>query len=257
VSGLLELFPDGDYGFRLTLKRGVVAEFLAPTPDAAKIRIERARWLEESPERYVFDAGDCAGAWREVADLAGEFESGARELGVKLEPDLVVLMRDSTGVFRLRSGVVVFPTGWGLEEKIGQTLSESHGIVPGLNPAIGAAIDRFLDRLRVGGAATRSNWGLAATSELNLHPLLPRPRLTDGLRADEIWLRVEHQMLAALPGSGAILFGIRIALHRLDDVGADADVRSRLHRALGTMPPAMAAYKGLAAAMPTLLRLTV
>ena len=66
---------------------------------------------------------------------------------------------------------------------------------------------------------------------------------------------MEHQLLTALPQSGAILFGIRLALHPIEEVLVDADLRTRLHRALETMPDAVAAYKGLAESRPELLRL--
>jgi hypothetical protein len=48
-----------------------------------------------------------------------------------------------------------------------------------------------------------------------------------------------------LPGSGGILFGIRIAMHPLAAVRADPIASRRLGRALRTMPEAVARYKGL------------
>ena len=61
-----------------------------------------------------------------------------------------------------------------------------------------------------------------------------------------MWLRVEHQMLVALPRSRGVLFGIRIALHRLDGLAADSELALGLGNALRAMPSAMAIYKGLA-----------
>ena len=61
---------------------------------------------------------------------------------------------------------------------------------------------------------------------------------------DRLWLRVEHQALVALPESGGVVFGIRIALHRLDAVAATPAGRG-VRRALETMPVELAAYKRL------------
>src|SRR5690606_3651963 len=132
----------------------------------------------------------------------GPDETAGPALATALEPDIVLMMRDERGVFRMAGGAVVFPTGWAPEEKLNRTLAAIHGVVPGLNDAIGVAIDLFLDRLRPGAAATRVNWGLAATDELNLHPALERPRLGEHPDPTNVWLRVEHQILAALPRTG-------------------------------------------------------
>ena len=254
MSELADLFPALDFGFRLTLKRDSVAAFFARSHQVDAVLAQRSRWLAQAPHDYVIDAPELAPVWREVAPLIGAQGESALALGRECECDLVVLQRDAGGVFRVRGGVVVFPTSWSLPEKHGLTLAEAHGVVPGLNPAIGAAIDRFLERLKPDSSAGRSNWGFAASPELNLHPGLDRPRLTAAVSRDQVWLRVERQMLTALAGSGAILFGIRIALHPLVEVLADAEARRGLHRALLTMPEPVAHYKGLSAVLPSLRR---
>ena len=119
-----------------------------------------------------------------------------------------------------------------------------HGVVPGLNTALALPIHQFLSRLKPGLAFLRDNWGVAATEELNLHPSrnLAAPDLPVALH--QLWLRVEHQALMALPESRGIVFGIRIALHRLDEV-ADSPHAPSLRRALETMPAELVAYKRL------------
>ncbi len=249
---LAELFPPQDYGYHLTLRRGNITAFFAPSAQAPSVLAERRRWLESAPEHYVVDPADEREVWVETADLLQTTAVTPSEIGGRFEPDLVILRRDASGVFRLSSGVVVFPTGWSLPEKTGLTLAETHGVVPGLNPAIGAAINRLLDRLKPGQATLRDNWGLTATPELNLHPAQPRPRLQADTPPENVWLRVEHQILTVLPVSGAVLFGIRVALHPLTAILDDPAARVGLHRALTTMPAPMAGYKGLAAIMPAL-----
>ncbi len=264
MTPLADLFPDGDYRFHLTLHRGEPGDFFRPQETSGRLLRERAHWLATDPARYAAlqpegepllaeFAGLCAewGAWgaRGAHDvgLAGE---GTRPpsalllgMGAALEPDFLLLSRDADGSFRLRGGALCFPTAWALEEKMGHTLDFIHGPVPGLNAALASPISQFLARLKPGIAFHRDNWGIAATDELNLHPSrgLPPPALPVAL--DRLWLRVEHQALVALPRSGGVVFGIRIALHRLDAVARDHAVATGLRRALESMPAALAAYK--------------
>ena len=117
--------------------------------------------------------------------------------------------------------------------------------MPGLNAALASPIHQFLSKLKPGVAFCRDNWGLAATDELNLHPSRGLAAPTLPVALDRLWLRVEHQAFVALPGSGGVLFGIRIALHRLDVIATDCVVAAGLRRALASMPAEIAAYKRL------------
>lgn len=245
MNELNALFPAADFQFRMTMRRGKPAEFFQLRD--TRLLQERARWVNESPAHYaqlspgfeslLEEASRLGESWglKPVVDAIG--------LAANWEPDVLLLSREPDGIFRLRGGALCFPTGWALAEKLGLTVGEIHGVVPGLNPAIGRALDQFLAGLQPGAALHRDNWGIAATSALNLHPVrgLPGPQLPVNL--SELWLRVEHQALVALPETRGILFGIRIALHRLDEVAADSTVAAGLSRALQTMPSELAAYK--------------
>jgi hypothetical protein len=228
---LSELFPDRDYRFHLTLRRGDLAEFFG-APSAA-VLAERRRWLAGDPARYVVGGPDSA--------------------PLVAEPDLALLAPDAAGEFRLRAGAVCFPSSWAVTEKFGRTLDDIHGVVPGLNPALAPAIGQFLRKLRPGAPYERANWGLAATPELNLHPALNRPRLGAELDVTRTWLRIEEQILAAMPATGGILFGIKIIVVPLARLLDDPALRAGLRRALATMPDELARYKGLAPVRAALL----
>lgn len=263
LPSLAELFPDGNYEFNLTLRRTTPQEFFGRWDESGGLLAERARWIAENPARYVALLPEGEPLLTEFAALAGEWGQGAHEPGLRsradgkanraftvadvgrrFEPDVLFLSADESGAFRLRGGALCFPTSWALEDKLGHTLEFIHGVVPGLNAALGAPIQQFLSKLKPGTAYLRHNWGLAATDALNLHPArrLSSPKRPVDLR--RLWLRVEHQALVALPQARGIVFGIRIALHRLDEVAA-GPARAGLRRALETMPLQMAAYKGL------------
>lgn len=257
LSSLAELFPDGDYRFHLTLRRGEPRDFFAPRDASGDTLAERARWLAADPDRYAAIMPEGAPLLSEFRELAATWgmpqpvaagASGSsaietlRQLGGALEPDVLLLSADPDGRFRLRGGALCFPTGWSLEEKLGHTLEFIHGVVPGLNPALGASIHQFLSKLKPGAAFLRDNWGIAASPELNLHPVrgIAPPGLAVAL--DRLWLRVERQALMALPGTRGIVFGIRIELHRLDSL-AGSPAAAGLCRALTTMPSELAVYK--------------
>jgi hypothetical protein len=258
MSDLKDLFSEESFGFRLTLRRSNWAEFFAPTADGPAMLAEREKWLQRAPGDYAILTESARAAWNEFVDLAAagcgqSLSPDPAALGTQLEPDIVLLDRGEAGTFRVVGGVVVFPSHWALADKIGLSLREVHGVVPGLNTAIGPAIDTYLDKIKPGFSAGRPNWGLAATDALNLHPATRPPRLIAGMSSDQMWLRIERQLLTSLPHSGAVVFGIRIERVRLATVLLDPEVRRRFHRTIATMPPAVAAYKGLDAVIPDLL----
>ncbi len=244
------LFPAGPYRLHLTLRRGEPRDFFGPQDSTGRIRAERAKWLAAEPGRYAALRPEGEPLLAEVGELAAR-EWGlpafatVDELGRRCEPDMLLLSPDETGLFRLRGGALCFSTGWALEEKLGHTLDFIHGVVPGLNAALASPIQQFLTRLKPGVAFHRDNWGIAATAELNLHPArqMAAPALPVAL--DRLWLRIEHQALLALPRTRGVLFGIRIALHRLDVVARDPAAAAGLRQALATMSPEMARYKRL------------
>lgn len=265
-ENLAELFPDGDYRFHLTLRRAQPRDFFIPGTGAASVLEERVRWLAAEPAQYAALRPEGEPPLREFAAMAsawlpslaevtrGTSSAGhiLHQIGRSCDSDILFLSADRDGRFRLRGGVLCFPTGWALTDKLGETLDFIHGVVPGLNAALGASIQQFLSKLKPGVAFLRDNWGVAATDELNLHPSrgIAAPSLP--VKLDKLWLRVEHQALLALPESRGIVFGIRIALHRLDGI-AGGPHSGAFRRALATMPAELADYKRLASIRAHLL----
>ncbi len=255
-SSLASLFPDEDFRFHLTLKRGDARDFFLEREMTGAVLRERAHWLAENPSRYAGLLSEGEPVIAEFAALVRSWNAASisdaacpreqlDQLGRALEPDLLFLSPDAQGHFRLRGGALCFPSGWALEEKLGHTMDFIHGVVPGLNAALGPPIHQFLAKLKPGVAFFRDNWGLAANDELNHHPARHVPAPASPLALDRLWLRLEHQALLALPESRGVVFGIRIANHRLDDVAHHGSAPLGLARALRSMPEAMLRYKRL------------
>jgi hypothetical protein len=263
---LADLFPDEDFRFHLRFQRGNPADFFAPTPDHDAVTAERRHWLSTAPDTYsallppaeplLAETLDLARAWSAFKPPAHHTPASMLiDLGRFWEPDYLLLKFDPDQEIRLYGGCLCFPSSWRLTDKLRQPIESIHGPVPNLNPSIGAAIHRFLVGLKPDAAYLRHNWGLTRTPELNHHPDRDLPRLDANVRLSDVWLRVEHQALVALPRSTGILFAIRITLHPLAQIKADPPTASHLARALATMPPDMARYKGLESARPVIIRM--
>lgn len=251
-----ELLPDEDFAFRFGFRRGSPDRFFGPTDEEGSILAERRRWLDEAPERYSAHREEGDEALVECLELAGDWATIPREppgldaiarcrwLGRNWEPDFL-LLRPVDGRMRLVGGCVCFPSSWRLADKLGCSVAEIHTPVPGLNAELETAIDRFLAKLKPGAAATRSNWGLSRSPERNHDPDRGLPQLERVVEVGEVFLRIEHQALVALPRSGGVLFGIRLEIVPLDVLLGSRAAARGLERALRTMPEAVARYKGL------------
>lgn len=263
---LEDILPSTPYKHRLRVQRGEPGSFFRDWDRSGSIRAERLRWLREAPERHSPALPEAEPLLDEAADLLGAIEHALppvessatskserwRAIESRFEPDLVVLARDAAG-FRMVAGSVCFPSSWAPEEKLGRPLEEIHAIVPGLNRELGGAIRGFLERIQPGVAWLRANWGLSASAELNQHPGRRLPRLNARTDPAGIWMRIEHQALLALPKTGGILFGIRVEQCRLPSLQQRPLLVAGLTRALETMSPEMASYKGIAEARPAIL----
>ena len=258
---LEELLPDGDYRFSFRFERAEPQRFFGPTAWQGALIAQRRSWFENAPQRYAALLPEGEPLLDEMIELAlqwGVLESREESflnfanawtrclaLGSALEPDFLLLRSEPSGA-RLVGGAVCFPSSWSLEEKIAHPIASIHQVVPRLNEALGPQIDSFLLKLKPGVAWSRSNWGLSRSPELNQHPSRGIQRLDENVERDEVWLRVENQVLVALPKTKGVLFGIRIVNHGLEEVRRSSVLAGRLARALRTMPESVATYKGLA-----------
>lgn len=240
------LFPEADFRLSMGLRPGDAALFWSDWSEGGRLAAERRHWLTKSPELY-------AGWLPEGVEAAAEARGWMRSFSADPEPDWVLMSADTETEPVVLAGEVVFPSVWSLPEKLGLPMSGVHEPVPGLNERLGSGIHAFLSHLKAGSIWQRENWGLAADAELNHHPARALPKLTCEARPETAWIRLEHQCLTRLPGSGAILFGIRVTCHRLDEVAALPGMAARISRALGSMPEPLARYKGLLEARAALV----
>jgi hypothetical protein len=157
-----------------------------------------------------------------------------------VQEDLCVLAREDA--WRLRAACVCFPSRWDLATKIGTTLDDIHGPVPGYDEQLARPTTLFFDRLKPDRSFWRLNWTLLDSPEL-FQPASARQAPEGEL--EEWYFRVERQTLRCLERTRAVVFTIRTyvtsaaTLCERDDTFASA-----LVHALETAPRDVQEYKG-------------
>ncbi len=262
------IFPEGDHRWTMGLRPADAATFFAPRPDAKEALRLRERLLTDDPVRYAVLLPEAHGAVDETIDwlrtAAGRDVTAAQHavepyerlllLGRSVATDFVWLQADDRRTQRVVGGVVCFPSSWDLGANLGAPLRRVHDPVPGLDEALGRQIDVFLAKLEPGAVWTRENWSLAADDERNHHPSTPRTPYPRALAADDVWIRLEHQLLVRLPRSQTVLFVIDVEPVPLPTLLRDTAATERLARLLETMSPAALRYKRLDAARDAIVR---
>jgi len=225
------------------------ADWLTPDTEAHVLDWKQAM-LDRSEEIHRAMPGSDAAA-SEAADLvgravgapvAGDLMAASR----RVSDDLVIMTPGASG-WTCAALTLTAPTFFAIEDVIGRGIAVLHGPVPDA-ARLSARIERVFEGLQPGTMLERFNWTLQAGADRftpDAAPLRTRARGVDR----EAWrtllhLRVERQTIVKLPGTGAVLFTIRVCL----DPVASLPVED--HRALAAAWRALAAegraYKGWA-----------
>ena len=167
-----------------------------------------------------------------------------------VQEDICLMRRDAAG-WRLVAGVLCFPSGWSLAEKIGGDLAAIHGPVPGFAGRMEETVTRMFDRLTPGRPLVRWNWSIYGDDALRQEAseLATWKRFPTAQALQQAHLRIERQTVRRLPESGDILFTIRIHHDPLSALSAHpqrAKLAGGLRLQLLALDEAQLAYKGLA-----------
>lgn len=260
--------------------------WLEPDPFLAKHLGEKKRLFSDHLETVFRAEPDTDAAQQEVLDLLTEnlsrFHADTHRVGdaeveivangeriplagapalvtaASLVQEDLVLMRPGQDGYRLTAAALCFPSSWSLAEKFGQSMTGIHDNVPGFNGSrMGMMVARIFDNLKAGQFLERFNWSIYPDGDLH-HPLPKqiRVKIDDGALA-QLFLRVERQTLRRLPGSGDILFTIKIhhdPLAALEAQEGRAGLAEGLRKQLLALDPDQLAYKGLVATRDDLAR---
>lgn len=173
-------------------------------------------------------------------------DAALRHLGGLAQEDFCLLAEDADGAYRLRAGVLCFPSHWTLRAKLDLPLRAIHDPVPGFGDKLAAPADRFMAALETDRPVWRANWSLVEHPSLHApEKRKPVPGLSSANAGERLWLRVERQTLRRLPASRAVVFTIRSFVRLLGEVAREPGVAAAMAARLRELPPGMAGYKGL------------
>ncbi|MES2462038.1 MAG: heme-dependent oxidative N-demethylase subunit alpha family protein, partial [Armatimonadota bacterium] len=193
--------------------------------------------------------------------VAPTYADAIDALACQVPEDIAVVCRDGdTGEDWLASLHLCAPSHWVAEEKIGQSWSQTHAPVPGMEKTRNAA--RSIVGVMIEREPTvRFTWGVEFNDQLNHHPEPPpntdsvlwnRRRLNHG-DEEPFFLRVERQVIWGLPAVNAALFTIRVSHIPGSAILANRTHRKNLHSALRSMSAESRQYKGLSDSREELL----
>ncbi|PVB62535.1 DUF3445 domain-containing protein [Labrenzia sp. 011] len=169
----------------------------------------------------------------------------------RLVQEDLIIMRPGCDGYRLAAASLCFPSSWSLGEKFGQSMTGIHENVPGFNgERMGKTVARLFENLKPGQLIGRFNWSVYPDGDLHHpRPKQIRPEIS-GEALARLFLRVERQTLRRLPGSGDILFTIKIHHDPLAALEAHEDrarLAAGLRQQLLELDADQLAYKGLTA----------
>lgn len=267
---VIEIDPER-YLPELAEKTAILAEdyryyFQAPTetePAAWEvIELILPELAERHPDRFSLDVDGATWTFRNHAlgsVTAFTFGDAATLpyppldwVGRQVQEDLIVMGNDVEHGFPLVAGQLCFASGWDLDEMMGRSFLSIHEDVARFAEEIGRPAYLLMARLKPERPVWRANWSIKTNDRLNSGPrfrelnVQSRQGITAENTGQRCYFRVERQVLARLPRTGAVLFTIHTYLTRLDELASDPDRARRLAHAVRGMHPATYAYKGLA-----------
>ena len=236
--------PTGELPFRQTAdavnelhdKREIFAarrdEVFAMAEDSESACRETAEWINEIVP------------W---VDDASSDEQPLICAGLQVQEDIAVLKDDASLGFPIIGGLVCFPSGWSIRDKLGYSLGHTHEEVPGFSEQMLKRTSKLFESLRPLKTVYRHNWMVVPTPILSMLPSESakngelRLGLTPESMGDQGYFRVEYQTLTRLPHTKAIVFTILTTRCKLNDLN-DHQVRI-LAGVIRTTPDSVANYK--------------
>lgn len=231
------------------------SDWLAPDTEAAVWLADKHTLMRNHRGEVYGDLG-AGQAASELEDLIKaaigrtdpDWQTPLERASASVSDDLCLLTRNDIGEWCLTAASLCTPTFWRLGQMLGRPLSGLHSAVPAANPDLVARIHRMFDALAPGRILQRCNWTVQAGAARHTPTAQPLKALaadtTDTAALDVLHLRVERQTLRKLPGSGAMVFTIRICIDPLLAAISEAPAREAFANSWNAIAPELAAYKG-------------
>ena len=154
------------------------------------------------------------------------------QLCMQIQEDVCVMQNDSLVIAH-----VCFPSWWNPLDKMGMSMSEIHGPVPGMDKT---KYEQIWKACLHKGPYLRHNWTLTDNSDLNQHPCRGVGKNFFG---KALYLRVERQVLVGLPEVDSVIFLIRTFATSMKELSKKE--RSQIYIAVAGMSDEELEYKGM------------
>jgi hypothetical protein len=236
---------DSDIGAHYQFKRALAARDFAAVfgdsgmhPEASRelLTVLEGHLLADHPDIYC-RRGDALHCHPGAFDVRPSDGPALWRASLLIADDLAIMV-PRRGVYHLAAASLCSPSHWRLAEKLGRPIREIHDPIPGVHDTLSPRIDRFFAHLRAEAPVQRCNWSLQFGEQRFC------PARSSGDSTRPLHYRVERQTLRRLPGSGAIVFSIRVYLHPVASLRAVPGALEKLLQAVQATPAALARYKG-------------
>lgn len=220
------------------------SNYVAALPAAEPAMLETVNMIRTHAGSQTMKVADQSASGNEIESVK-EFKDAA----LLVQEDLVICSGDPGSGFPMVAGVVCFPSGWTIAEKIGMPIHAIHAPVPQFAETMGRSTSALLDRLRTGRPVWRTNWGVRCSGRLDQSPKHAEREERCAQTIDQsnagarCYFRVERQTLSRLPVTDDILFTIHTMQTPIDQLTGDQ--QQTLLAWLETCPAETLRYKGI------------
>ena len=150
----------------------------------------------------------------------------------QIQEDVCVMQHD-----KMVAAHVCLPSWWSPTEKMGMSMGEMHADVPGMEKT---AYEHIWNACLHKSPYLRYNWTLTDTVILNQHPT---KNIGKDFDKDDVFMRVERQVLKGFPEVHGVVFLIRTYVSSVKTLKKEQ--RTLLAQAIDNMSEAELEYKGL------------
>ncbi|MFM8315467.1 MAG: heme-dependent oxidative N-demethylase family protein, partial [Deltaproteobacteria bacterium] len=222
------LAPDSEYRTQMDLRKALYGK--RPT-DILKIQPGQEERVREAAQEFLemtgnhlttqFPAdfvreGDNIRAIKTGVTVSLDAKSGPHpleKLGMLIQDDVTINLKDSEGKVILAGGFLATPTNWSLQDFIGMDVHAIHAGIPEYENRLKKTVEGSVERGVKGKCIGRNNWFLVTNPELALpsyrRSTYREPSITEQNVGKNVFLRSELESIVNLPKTGATIFTIR------------------------------------------------
>ncbi len=171
--GSLKYFPltSDKFEHQIGVRALRAGESIVERTESFDAQIElKLKLLAADRDNYFQAIDGVQAAQYEAAEMLTGESCPLIETATKIQEDVVILSGDPGAGHPITAGLVCFPSGWSIADKIGLPIDSVHGPVPQYAEVMSRATNQLLERLKPGRPVWRMNWGVRPSGRLDQSP---------------------------------------------------------------------------------------